>query len=240
VSALHATALAAALASTPPWGRVLVVRSHELVMGAPGCGKTPFVVERVRGARRAVFFDTAGDFERFDACGQVIPAAVLEPDDLRGRFRRVCVSTVTGITGDASAEAIAARRAQLATDLRKTLAACCAVADEGGLVIVIDELGDLRACDAELLWLHRAGHKLGIASVMASACATDFPKRCRDTASAAFSFFQKAADDVNTLDREYGNDFGTRARAWRHPAPPVAWTSPVLHPHTLSERQDLR
>lgn len=198
-----------------PWGH-LVVRDHRLVMGGPGCGKTPFAAELVRDARRVVFFDSAGDWLKAGV-GEGIPAEELTAADLCGAFVRVCVQT---------------DREAMADDFRRTLAVCREVREDGGLVLLVDEVGDLRReCEDELLWLHRAGHKDGIASVLVSACATDFPKRCRDTATAVHSFFQKSADDCAVLDREYGNDFGARARAWRHPAPPVSWVNPVLHDH---------
>lgn len=206
-----------------PWGQ-LVVRDHVIVMGAPGCGKTPFAAALVASARRVVFFDSAGDFGRDPANGEHIPADMLTPDDLRGVVCRVCVQTERGAAG-------------FAGDFLRTVECCKAVASEGGLVLVVDEVGDLkRECEPDLNELHRAGHKHGVATVLCSACATDFPKRCRDTASRVYSFFQKSADDVGTLDREYGEGFGARARAWRHPAPPVSWVSPVLHDTHRSPR----
>jgi hypothetical protein len=199
-----------------PWGR-LMRRDHVLVMGMPGCGKTPFAAELVAEARRAVFCCPTGDWHRE---GEVVTAAELVeyPELLRGPFVRLVVDVDRDRPGD---------------DFKVVVAACRAAAAEGGLVILADEVGDIRrSAEEELLSLHRNGHHDGIASVLCSPCANDFPKRCRDTASRVFSFYQKNADDVGTLDREYGDDFGTRARAWRHPAPPVEWTNPVLHNHT--------
>ncbi len=37
--------------------------------------------------------------------------------------------------------------------------------------------------------------KDGVATILCSPCATDVPKRCRDTASRVYSFFQKSAAD---------------------------------------------
>jgi GNAT superfamily N-acetyltransferase len=206
-----------------PWGPVLFVRSHEIIMGQPGCGKTPWAVARVRGARRVLFFDSAGDFAKFAECGEVIPAELLTVEALRGRFRRVCV---------------AVERDELGEQFKRVLEICSEAAEQGGLVFVVDEVGDLkRDCEVELLWLHRAGHKKGIASVLLSACVNDFPKRCRDTASAVHAFYVKAAEDAVQLNREYGDEFGDRARAWRHPAPPVSWVNPVLHDHHITTRR---
>ena len=120
--------------------------------------------------------------------------------------------------------------AGLADDFRSTVAACRAAERFGGLVLLVDEVGDLaRECAEELQGLHRNGHKDGVASVLASPCATDFPKRCRDTASRVFSFFQKNAADRRALADEYGDDFATAAATWRYPNPPAAWLNPTLH-----------
>jgi hypothetical protein len=182
-------------------------------MGGPGTGKTPFAAELVKTARRVVFFDPTGDLASH---GEQTTADELEqPDALAGQVLRLVVI---------------ADPDHPAPDFVRTLAACRAAAPHGGLVLVVDEVGDLtRECTDELNSLHRNGHHDGVASVLISPCATDFPKRCRDTATRVYSFFQKSARDEATLDEEYGHNFGARARAWRHPAPPVEWVNPVLH-----------
>jgi hypothetical protein len=206
-----------------PWGQ-LVRRDHSIVAGAPGCGKTPFVASLAADARRVVYFDPTGEWrkhgdvvEGWELCdllaerGAVAAAAELLP----GTFRRLVVSP--------SEEG-------LADEFRATVEVCRAAEPFGGLVLLVDEVGDLTsACAAELLGLHRNGHKDGIASVLASPCFTDFPKRCRDTASRVYSFWQKNAQDRAALAAEYGPDFATAAAAWRYPNPPAAWTSPTLH-----------
>jgi hypothetical protein len=197
-----------------PWGDLLP-RDHVIVMGQPGCGKSPFAARLVRRARRVVFWDAGGSWE---AEGEPATAADLVefPELLAGKVCRLVVVPTESGEG-------------LADEFRQVVAACREAAPLGGLVLVIDEVGDLRGAADELNALHRNGHKAGVATVSCSPCATDFPKRMRDTASRVFSFFQKSADDVATLDREYGNNFGTKAAAWVHPAPPVAWKSPTLH-----------
>lgn len=197
-----------------PWGDLLP-RDHVLVIGAPGSGKSPFAAKTVKRARRVVFWDAGGSW-----AGEGEPVTARDllqfPELLAGKVCRLVVVPSED-------------RGGIADEFRQVVAACRAAAPLGGLVLVIDEVGDLRAATEELNGLHRNGHKDGIATVMVSPCATDIPKRCRDTATRVFSFYQKAADDVTTLDREYGSNFGTRAAAWRHPAPPVAWRSPTLH-----------
>lgn len=201
-----------------PWGD-LVRRDHVLVMGAPGCGKTPFAAQLVRRARRAVFFDPTGEWSHL---GTVVAASDLadDPDLLSGVTCRIVVDPRDGA---------------LLEDFAATVDACRAAAPFGGLVLCVDEVGDLSATHdgQELLRaLHRAGHKDGVATVLASPCWTDFPARCRSTASRVYSFHQRAAADIAALNAELGRhvpDFGERAARWTHPAPPVAWVSPTLH-----------
>jgi hypothetical protein len=220
VNAAAAILVAGALVMPQPWGQ-LSRRDHVLVMGMPGCGKTPHAAELAAEARRVVYFDPTGEWAdlglRIDAAELDDPATAAA-ELLRGEFLRVVVEP---------------RDATLCRDFEATVAACRAAAPYGGLVLVVDEVGDLtRECVETLHGLHRNGHKDGVATVFASPCATDFPKRCRDTASRVVSFYQKNADDVATLNREYGREvpnFGDRAAAWRYPSPPVTWVNPTLH-----------
>lgn len=196
---------------TKPWGQ-LVRRDHVLVAGMPGCGKTPFAASLVEDARRVVAFDPTGEWA---ALGEVVPAELVDEVDLAGAFRRVVV-----VPDEDSLHAA----------FRATVAACRAAAPHGGLVLLVDEVGDLvPACTEELLGLHRNGHKDGIATVFASPCMTDFPKRCRDTASRVYTFFQKNHADRTAMANEYGEPFATAAATWRHPSPPAAWLNPTLH-----------
>ncbi len=211
---------------TQPWGQLLR-RDHVLVLGMPGSGKTPFATELVEGgplaasvglpgpaARRVVFFDPTGEWR--DAGERVQADDLADGELLAGGFLRLSV---------------AAGEESLADDFAATVRACRAAAHHGGLVLLVDEVGDLSDGDSvELLRaLHRNGHKDGVATILCSPCATDIPARCRSTATRVFSFFQKADQDVKALDTEYRDGFGTRANAWRYPAPPIAWTSPTLH-----------
>jgi hypothetical protein len=199
-----------------PWGR-LFRRDHVLVMGLPGCGKTPFALALAADAARVVFFDMAGEAPEG---WRVIDAADLCPADLRGAFLRVAVRPDPE---------------DPAGSFLRVVACCRAVALEGGLVLVVDECGDLTenaAAARALRGLHRNGHKDGVATVLASPVWTDFPKRCRDTASRVYSFAQRTAADVRLLNEELGRHvpgFGDLAAAWKYPAPPVAWVSPTLH-----------
>lgn len=215
-----------------PWGS-LYRRDHVLVLGAPGSGKSPFAAELVEGgplaarfglgepARRVVYFDaTRGEWAKHGE--RVAPDDLAaSPELLAGRYLRLVV-----VPDDLT----------LVADFATTLTACRAAHSHGGLVLVVDEVGDLchagGGATAELLALHRNGHHDGVASVLASPCWTDVPARCRSTASRVFSFFQRADGDVRTLNAELGRQvpgFGDLAAAWKYPAPPVAWTSPTLH-----------
>ncbi len=205
-------------------------RDHVVAVGAPGCGKTPFAAELVEGgplaahfgferpAYRAVYFDSAkGQWARH---GEVVsPFELADPELFRGRFLRLVV-----VPDDST----------LVADFVATVHACRAAAPHGGLVLLVDEVGDLNEQGAadELRGLHRNGHHDGVATVFASPTWTDIPARCRSTASRVFSFFQRADADVRTLNAELGRqvpNFGDLAAAWRYPAPPVAWVSPTLH-----------
>jgi hypothetical protein len=223
---LAALLLAVGVAVMPqPWGQ-LVRRDHALVAGMPGCGKTPFAASLAADARRVVYFDPTGEWEPL---GEVIDADELVElvaehgapavagQLLPGTFRRLVVTPEKDELHDAFAA---------------TVEVCRAAAPFGGLVLLADEVGDLTrdaGSTALLLGLHRNGHKHGVASVLASPCMTDFPKRCRDTASRVYSFFQKNAADRAAMAAEYGADFATAAAAWRYPNPPAVWTNPTLH-----------
>lgn len=201
-----------------PWGD-LFRRDHVLVLGLPGCGKSPFAASLVAGARRVVFFDAAREWGDL---GTVVEAGDLEavPELLAGVTLRVVVQP---------------RHGRHVEDFAITDRACRAARNHGGLVLVVDEVHLVAATfvgQAILRQLHAEGHKDGVATVMASPCWTDFPARCRSTASRVYCFAQRDANDVAELNRQLGlhvPGFGDRAAAWAHPAPPVAWVSRTLH-----------
>lgn len=220
---LAVLALAGVLAMPQPWGQ-LVRRDHVLVAGMPGCGKTPFAASLAAHARRVVYFDPTGEWADLGELveGEELRARLLE-DGPEATARALAAGTFRRLV-------VAPSEDELHEEFRATVELCRAAAPYGGLVLVVDEVGDLAPeCAAELLGLHRNGHKDGVATVLASPCMTDFPKRCRDTASRVFSFFQKNAADRAALAAEYGPDFATAAAAWRYPNPPAAWTNPTLH-----------
>lgn len=197
---------------------VLNPRSHELVLGVPGSGKTHYARERVASARRVVFFDPSGD-GYFGQGESVSPAELRHvPELYDGRWCRLVV-----IAGDGDAE--------IADEFRAVVAACRAAARGGGLVLVADEVGDYgRSCDRELTALHRNGHHDGVASILVSQCAVDIPKTCRRTATRVTSLLQTDAGDLEALAEQYGQPFADRARAWRPGSAPVVWELPTLHP----------
>lgn len=212
-----------------PWGD-LYRRDHILVLGTPGCGKTPFAAELVEGgrtaclfgvkraARRVVYFDPTGEWKQHGE--RVSPLDLREEPALLARqFLRLVVEPTDG---------------DLANDFHMTVNACRAAEPHGGLVLVVDEVGDLtrEGGDELLRGLHRNGHKDGVATILVSPCWTDIPARCRATASRVFSFHQSRSDDIRALTAELGRqvpEFGEHAAAWRFPQPPVAWKSPTLH-----------
>lgn len=223
-------ALALGASTMPqPWGDLLN-RDHILVLGTPGCGKTPFAAELVEGgplarrfgftraARRVVYFSSArGSWAEH---GDRIAAADLEePGIMAGVTLRLVV-----VPDEAS----------LLSDFAHTVDACRAAAPYGGLVLLVDEVGDLTDAGGSdiLRGLHRNGHHAGVATVFASPAWTDIPARCRSTRSRVYSFRQLADADVKTMNAELGRvvpDFGELAARWTYPAPPVAWVSPTLH-----------
>lgn len=212
--ALAALALACAMPTASPLGP-LDGRSHEVVLGVPGSGKTFLARERVASVRRLVIFDPAGDYEAEGECLTV--ADLADPAALAGTFRRVVVLAGRG-------------EDEPADELEATVAACRAAARFGGLVLLADEVGDYSArAAATLTRLHRNGHHDGVASILVSQCAVDVPLTCRRTATRVTSLLQVASGDLDALAREYGEDFAERVRTWRPGAPPVVWTLPTLH-----------
>jgi len=216
------------VAMPQPWGD-LYRRDHVLVLGAPGCGKTPFAASLAAAARRVVYYDPTGEWTPLgetvsgELVRELVEAdAVAAADDLlAGTFRRLVVTP-----SDDEEEAV--------EDFRATVKLCRAAAHHGGLVFLADEVGDLTdgGAAATLRALHRNGHKAGIATILASPCWTDIPARCRATRSRVYSFAQLADADIETMNRELGRvvpGFGELAAAWKYPAPPVAWVSPTLH-----------
>lgn len=193
-----------------PFGQ-LDPRSHELILGVPGSGKTTLARARLASARRAVFFDPAGDYS---SEGERIPAAVFGPDFLRGTIVRWVVEP-----GEDVALSFAA------------LAEACRVGARryGGLVLCADEVGDYQARAAEALTkLHRNGHHDGVASLLVSQCAVDIPKTCRRTATRVASCLQTDPGDLAALEDAYGADFAAAVRAWKAGDPPAVWSLPTL------------
>jgi len=212
-----------------PFGSLSRV-DHIIVAGMPHTGKTPFASELVEGgpaarafgftlaARRVVYFNSGRGWGHL---GEKVTAEDLaDPGLLEGVCLRLVVEPGQGD--------------ELLASFAKVDEACRVARACGGLVLVVDELADLNRAGGEpiLRGLHRNGHHDGVATIFCSPCWTDFPARCRSTASRVFSFFQRSDDDVRTLDAELGRQvpgFGARAASWRFPQPPVAWVSPALH-----------
>jgi hypothetical protein len=212
-----ALAVVAVLVMPQPFGP-LDPASHEIWLGVPRSGKTFHARERLASARRVVFFDpTGGDYT---SEGEQVSAADLEADPrlLVGSVVRLVV-----VPGDDVAE-----------DFRRTVAACRAAKNAGGLVLCADEVGDYsKHCEAELTKLHRNGHHAGVASVLVSQCAVDIPRTCRRTATRVASLLQVDAGDLEALSEPpLGPAFAERVRTWQAGDPPVVWTLPTLFPTT--------
>ncbi len=194
----------------------LHARSHEIVLGVPGSGKTYHARARVHDARRVVFFDPAGDYE---GEGERLYADDLahQPELFDGKWARYVVAAGRG-------------EADTAAEFREVIRVCRAARAGGGLILVADEVGDYAPeCARELTRLHRNGHHDGVASILVSQCAVDIPLTCRRTATRVVSMLQTASADLDALAREYGDEFAERVRRWRPGDAPVVWTLPTLY-----------
>lgn len=189
-------------------------RTHDLVLGVPGSGKTSLARKLMRRVRRAVFFDPTG--HDYSDEGELVRPEDLDADGmLDGPIRRLVVVPGLDVPGD----------------FTRVVAACRRAGRTRPLVLLADEVGDYSSRTAETLTrLHRNGHHEGVASVLVSQCAVDIPKTCRRTASRVFSLLQTASADLDALETEYGPDFAERVRAWRPGDAPAVWTLPTLYP----------
>jgi ferritin-like protein len=193
-----------------PWGN-LERRDHLAIFGVPGSGKSTLARKIAAPARRVVFFDPGADHEDE---GIVVSAADLAayPDLLRGTWVRVVVAA--GRDGADAAE-----------EVETVIAACAAAEDEGGILLVCDEVGDYGSRAAhDLTSLHRSGHKRGIASILVSQRAVDVPLGARATANRVYSLLQDHPHDLAALAEVYGEDYAAHVAAWKPGDPPVEWS----------------
>lgn len=196
---------------TSPLGQ-LFDRSHELVLGVPGSGKTHRARERLSSARRVVFFDPTG--HDYSGEGEQVDVGDVTEELLEHRFARLVV--VPGL--------------EVAADFAATVAACrMAGTAHGGVVLCADEVGDYsRQAADHLTRLHRNGHHDGVASVLVSQCAVDIPLTCRRTATRVASLLQTASADLDALETEYGPQFREAVARWRPGDVPAVWTLPTF------------
>lgn len=210
MNALLALALVLPVIPYSPHGSRLHYASRVLVMGLPTTGKTMFARDALTAdAHRCVYYDPADDYS---APGRLdVTAAELErwPDFLRDPHCRIVVKPQAD---DAKG---------MAAEVRTVLSLAWEARD---LVLLFDEVGDYRKeAERDLNKLVRRGRHQGIASVLVSQFATDFPRTCRRAASTVYVFAQKDPLELETLARSYGADFAARAAAWRRYDPPATW-----------------
>jgi len=204
-------ALLLALAGTlmQPWGSHLKGNARVLIMGLPECGKTTFARTLTADAFRAVFFDPAGDYSAPGRLDVTLAELQKWPGLLDDPHARIVVKP------QADDERGLAAEARVLINL---------AFEAGDLVLVLDEVGDYgKHAAGPLSKLVRRGRHEGIASVLVSQFATDFPKTCRRAASDVYGFLQKHPDDLAALEHVYGPAFSARVASWRKYEPPAAW-----------------
>lgn len=196
-----------------PYGKNLRLGDHVIIVGVPGSGKTYFARKMIASARRVVFFDPHGDYERNAA--QLFEPFALTARDLEGDYMRATV--LAERSGDVD----------VADEFRRVAEV---VREAENLVLVADEVGDYSASAAKTLRaLHANGHKQGIVTVLVSQRAVDLPLGTRATATAAYSFLQTHPKDLERLADEFGEDFAAEAASWQPGDPPATWVRPRIY-----------
>lgn len=218
------------MSRSSPFGSRLHWRSHEVVLGVPGAGKTTFVREVLTAnARRCVFFDPTGDYESTAAELVDDPADLLDfPELLRGSFVRVVVRA-------ARDESEGEDPPDAAEQFRTVVRACRRAGRVEGLLLVADEVklyggggAGAGAGGRAMCALHLNAHHDGVASVLVAQRATHVPTDCRSSATAVHSFLQVASADLDALRAEYGEDYAAKVAAWKPGSAPVTWRLPTL------------
>ncbi len=215
---MNPAALALVLLMAQPLGDLLP-RSHELVMGVPGSGKTFHAKSRVSAAWRVVFASPVPDDYKAEA--ELVQLADLRND--LGLFRGASLRLVVALDQDGTpVHEEVAELVQLAREAAQRY---------GPLVLVLDEVGDYSVRCAEVLTrLHRNGHHHQVASILISQTAVDIPLTCRRTATRVVSLLQTRPEDLAALARDYGEPFAEEVRRWRPGDPPAVWNLPTLYP----------
>lgn len=203
-------ALALAVSLMQPWGSHLDGETRVLIMGLPTCGKTEWAKKLTADAYRCAWFDVADDYSAPGRLDVTIPELERWP----------------GLLDDPHCRIVVKPQADDEKGLAKEARAFISLAFEAGdLVAVLDEVGDYgKWCAGPLSKLVRRGRHRGIASVLVSQFATDFPKTCRRAASEVYVFKQAHVDDLAALAKQYGGpNFAARVAAWRKYEPPATW-----------------
>lgn len=205
---MNGVALAVALMSAH--GPYLHGASRVLIGGLPTCGKTEHAKKLTRESWRALWYSPQP--EDFRAPGRLfVTVDELEryPDLLADPHTRIVVDP-RGDDGKSQAEEVGVL-VRLLFEARD-------------IACVFDEVGDYRReAERDLNRLFRRGRHSGIASVLVSQFATDFPLTCRRAASDVFVFAQKHKAELDALAETYGEDFAEQCRRWRKYEPPATW-----------------
>jgi hypothetical protein len=184
-------------------------RSHEILLGCPGSGKTTLAIRLCARVRALTCFSPTDDY---DAEGEHVAASDLLRPGMLARFARYVVKPGLDVAADFRTTVRALRAAKVPT------------------LLLADEVGDYaKQCDADLTRLHRNGHHDGVTSLLVSQCAVDVPLTCRRTATRVISLLQHASRDLDALEAEYGAAFAAQVRSWRPGDPPAVWTLPTLY-----------
>lgn len=163
-----------------------------IILGIPMSGKTTLAATLTKSVKRIVYFDPFHDYAEI-ANAKAVKASELfkNPKILdQSEFRYAIQPDDTG---------------DLAQDFDDTV---MLVRAAGDMVFVMDEIGDYkRETEQTLAKIARNIRHNGIVPIFVSQVATDIPKTVRRLATAVYSFRQEHPDDLEALEKVYGEAF---------------------------------